>query len=122
MEGILWTFALHTAAAKPQLLCSITIHAVDEMLVLLQDWMPERWLPEGAEYASTHRHGFMPFGLGARGCIGRSFAMLELQTLLAAVLCTTDIEAEPGFVPQQQVGITLLSKNGIFVRAAARDT
>jgi pentalenene oxygenase len=44
---------------------------------------PDRWL--------THRPApgeasYIPFGIGAKGCIGESFAWQELQTILSAVI------------------------------------
>lgn len=46
-------------------------------------FLPERWLK-----GSPHKHhpfASLPFGYGKRMCLGRRFADLELQTVLARV-------------------------------------
>lgn len=58
----------------------------------------------------------MPFSVGPRSCIGRYFAVLEAQVLLAQLLRAARFEAAPG---QPEVGLvqqlTLASERGIFV-------
>lgn len=50
---------------------------------------PERFNPERfGEVAAAQRpeHAYLPFGAGPRQCIGRRFAMLELELVLALVM------------------------------------
>ncbi|KAI1307149.1 cytochrome P450 [Xylaria venustula] len=54
---------------------------------------PERFLDQGAEQA---RKAFNPFSLGARGCMGRSMAYLELSLIVAKVLWHLDFTQAPG--------------------------
>jgi pentalenene oxygenase len=54
---------------------------------------PDRWLtrrpaPDDASY--------IPFGTGAKGCIGESFAWQELEIMLAAVVQEWQLSVEPG--------------------------
>lgn len=54
---------------------------------------PDRWL--------THRPApgeasYIPFGVGAKGCIGESFAWRELEAVLAAVVQEWQLTPEPG--------------------------
>lgn len=48
---------------------------------------PERWLKESQGGTGEHIHPFasLPYGYGARMCLGRRFADLEMQLLLAKV-------------------------------------
>ncbi|KAI8608638.1 cytochrome P450, partial [Chytriomyces sp. MP71] len=45
---------------------------------------PDRWLPENE--AKRSQYSWMPFSTGARGCIGRQFAMQEAKIGLAVML------------------------------------
>lgn len=48
---------------------------------------PERWLKasHGGTGDSIHPFASLPYGYGARMCLGRRFADLEMQILLAKV-------------------------------------
>ncbi|EFN89967.1 Probable cytochrome P450 12a5, mitochondrial [Harpegnathos saltator] len=54
-----------------------------------QRFIPERWLRDNTDFVSAktaHPFSYMPFGFGARTCIGRRFAEMELETLLMTVV------------------------------------
>lgn len=55
---------------------------------------PDRWLPE--RRTDEQRHAYLPFGLGARRCIGDRFATLELTIALAVVLGRWRLRQQPG--------------------------
>uniref|UniRef100_A0A182XZZ7 Uncharacterized protein n=2 Tax=Anopheles stephensi TaxID=30069 RepID=A0A182XZZ7_ANOST len=51
-------------------------------------FLPERWLQDGSEAGTpnakeAHPFIFLPFGFGARSCIGRRLAMLEMEIVIA---------------------------------------
>jgi cytochrome P450 family 49 subfamily A len=48
-------------------------------------FIPERWIRGGAQSHTAHPFATMPFGHGARKCVGMRFANMELQMLLAKV-------------------------------------
>lgn len=52
------------------------------------EFQPERWMKSsGAKEASSiHPFASLPYGYGARMCLGRRFADLEMQILLAKVI------------------------------------
>ncbi|XP_050442824.1 probable cytochrome P450 49a1 [Adelges cooleyi] len=57
-------------------------------------FLPERWLK-----GTHHRHhsfASLPFGYGKRMCLGRRFADLELQTVLAKILQNFQVQYEYG--------------------------
>ncbi|XP_050510784.1 cytochrome P450 CYP12A2-like [Diabrotica virgifera virgifera] len=52
-------------------------------------FMPERWLRSVSnEYSAKNAHPFayMPFGHGARSCIGRRFAVMEVEVAIANII------------------------------------
>lgn len=50
-------------------------------------FQPERWMKrsQGGTGESIHPFASLPYGYGARMCLGRRFADLEMQVLLAKV-------------------------------------
>jgi cytochrome P450 len=62
---------------------------------------PERWLPQDHPYydpvyANDALDDFHPWGLGVRGCPGKSLAIQQARIILAKVLWTFDAERLPG--------------------------
>lgn len=56
------------------------------------EFIPERWLAGGAELKSTHPFAFLPFGFGPRMCVGKRFANLEMEALVAKVFRNFTLE------------------------------
>jgi cholestanetriol 26-monooxygenase len=50
-----------------------------------ESFKPERWLRKDGKEAEAHPFGSMPFGFGARSCIGRRIAEQELYLVLIRV-------------------------------------
>ncbi|CAI0643456.1 unnamed protein product [Colletotrichum noveboracense] len=68
---------------------------------------PERFLGD-AEFASDNRDAFQPFHIGARNCLGRNLAYVEMRLILARLIWSFDLElAEESrdWVGQQKVFI-----------------
>ncbi|KAF3908109.1 hypothetical protein ABW21_db0207494 [Orbilia brochopaga] len=66
---------------------------------------PDRWDEKavGAEAVAAARSASLPFQTGARSCIGRPLAMMELMLTLARTVYKYDIRVEEG---KQQIGET----------------
>ncbi|HEY0136136.1 MAG TPA: cytochrome P450 [Nannocystis sp.] len=79
---------------------------------------PERFAP-GAE-ANLPRLAYMPFGAGPRACIGRQFAMIEAQLMLARIYQKFTLELAPGHKVEPKFRITLMPKHGLRARLHAR--
>jgi cytochrome P450 len=75
---------------------------------------PDRFAPEKTK--ARHRFAYLPFGGGPRVCIGMSFAMLEMTTILATLVRDFRFAAVPGFRPGVAPNITLRPKGGLPLR------
>jgi cytochrome P450 len=78
---------------------------------------PARFLEEAKD---RPRLAYLPFGAGPRACIGRSFAAIEAQILLATVMAKVDLvptsDAEIAAKPR----ITLCPSRAVRMRATKR--
>ncbi|MEM9933805.1 MAG: cytochrome P450 [Bacteroidota bacterium] len=77
---------------------------------------PDRFSPEN----KIPRHAYMPFGAGARMCIGNHFAMMEMQILLSMLIRRFDIGLLSDKPISMQPLVTLKPKNGIMMRIKPR--
>jgi cytochrome P450 len=78
---------------------------------------PERFLapePERPKYA------YLPFGGGARICVGNHFAMMEAQLLLATISQHFRLDLVPGQIIKPKPLITLVPRDGIVANVWAR--
>lgn len=78
---------------------------------------PERFLGDEARH---ERDGaYIPFGSGPRTCVGSQFAMLQMLTILAAMLRRYDI-APAARPPRARAQLTLRAGNGIWLNLRKR--
>ncbi|XP_069672594.1 probable cytochrome P450 301a1, mitochondrial [Periplaneta americana] len=102
---------LHRKLPKDIVLSNYRVHkGVDAVipLILLSNmekyfpqadkYIPERWLKndEFADKKMTHPFVYLPFGFGPRMCLGRRFADLEMETVIAKIIRNFKIEYEYG--------------------------
>ena len=88
---------------------------------------PDDFLPERFEDDSKIRFDFhyLPFGGGPRGCIGSSYAMLQMLMILNVILRRYDFASASDEVIEPRPTIVLRPRNGImmrFERLAADET
>ncbi|QGM97126.1 cytochrome P450 [Methylocystis parvus] len=72
---------------------------------------PERFAPDAAK--ARHRYAYLPFGGGPRICIGMSFAMLEMTTVLATLVRACVFKTVEGFKPDLQPNISNRPRRGL---------
>ncbi len=102
----------HTIAAGSQVV--IPMFCVHRHRALWSDpdrFDPERFLPENVQ--DMPRAQFMPFGVGARTCIGMSFAMMEATVLLALFIRAARFEWDGRHLPEPISRVTLRPKGGM---------
>lgn len=79
----------------------------------------DRWLP--AAEARHHPYAYLPFGNGARACIGRQFAMVEAKIALAMLLRRFSVSDPHGY--RLTIKETLSIKPGnFFMRVRLRQS
>ena len=81
---------------------------------------PERFTPEFEK--SLPKYTYMPFGGGARVCIGNAFAMMEAQLILATIAQRFQLELATDEPVRYKAQITLTPADGLKMRLTARET
>ena len=75
---------------------------------------PDRFSP--AVSAQRPRNAYIPFGIGPRACLGKSFALTELQIVLAMVAQQFDLVIPPAQEPvRMQPLISLRPEGGVHL-------
>ncbi|MCA8901625.1 MAG: cytochrome P450 [Hyphomonas sp.] len=69
---------------------------------------PQRWRADGASYPA-----FMPFGLGARQCVGMRMGMFLCQEILSRILQNTALQMVPNRIPLPRMGVSLRPQDPI---------
>lgn len=97
------------AAGEVLVGCIYLLHRREDLYPQAQEFRPERFLER-----QSSAFEFMPFGAGARRCVGSALAMLEMKIVLGTLLqeydlaLTDDRPAQP-----QRRGITLGLKDDV---------
>jgi cytochrome P450 len=79
---------------------------------------PGRFSPERRQ--QRHRYAFIPFGCGARMCIGSNFAMTEIKLVLAMVIRRFRLNLAPGKRLEMKPLITLHPHDGLLMMVRPR--
>lgn len=82
---------------------------------------PRRFLPERWAGLDPSPYEYLPFGAGARRCLGATLATLVLKVVLALVLQRYRLQLLPGSRIDRQVHITLSPKAGMPMLVAPQD-
>lgn len=77
-------------------------------------FIPDRF--EALHNRDRHRYAYFPFGGAARHCIGDSFAMMEMQLILATVWQHYHVRLLPDHTVRMRAGVTLRPQNGLWIR------
>jgi cytochrome P450 len=74
---------------------------------------PERFTPE--QENGRHRYAYIPFGGGARKCIGDQFALMESIIIIPMILQQYQLQLVPDHQVEEHALVTLRPKNGILM-------
>jgi cytochrome P450 len=83
-----------------------------------ETFTPERFLPEARN--QIDRNAYIPFGAGARLCIGNNFALMEGQLLLAMIAQRYELKLVEDHPVVKEVAITLRPHHGMKMQLFAR--
>lgn len=97
-----------------------SIHRNPELWDEPERFDPERFTPERS--AGRHRHAWLAFGLGQHQCLGKDFALMEAQLILALLLQRYGIEEVPGRTAEPELSSTLRPKGGVWIALTQRET
>jgi enediyne biosynthesis protein E7 len=78
---------------------------------------PEAFRPERFAADPGHArpsHAYLPFGLGARACLGRGFAFLELTLAVSRIVRSFELVPDPGRPVEPEPLLTLRPLGGLF--------
>jgi len=87
-------------AQTPILLSNYNMGRDESIFPNANSFMPERWLRENKEEDEIHPFTTLPFGFGARSCLGRRIAEAEMQVFLAQVVRQLKIK----YIGEEQEG------------------
>lgn len=95
--------------------CVHNIHRHAQFWDRPHEFLPERFLGK-RDAGHRHRCAYIPFGAGERFCIGRNFAALELQVLLAQLIGAFDFEPARPRPIRSEFAITLRPAEPVWLR------
>lgn len=65
---------------------NLVVGTSDEYVSEACEFRPERWIKSDDNDTNLHKFSSLPYGYGSRMCLGRRFADLEMQILLAKLV------------------------------------
>ncbi len=105
--------ALDVPRGTVMVVCAYALHRNQAIFPDPERFNTERFTPEFE--AGLHKYAYLPFGGGARVCIGNQFALMEGQLVLAALAQRVKLELlQKPVVPDPKV--TLRPKGGVAMK------
>ncbi|OXU32057.1 hypothetical protein TSAR_002862 [Trichomalopsis sarcophagae] len=92
--------------------CHKLLSRDEEQFPRADEFIPERWIKGSTEIQSAkkaHPFSYMPFGFGPRTCIGRRFAELEMETLIAKVIRQFELDWNHGPLVEDDLYINYIA-------------
>ncbi len=82
-----------------------------------EEFEPERFAPGAPAERSQGRphYAYFPFGGGPRQCIGKGFAMLEAQLILATLMQHCRLQLVPGHPVEAEALVTVRPRHGLLM-------
>lgn len=102
-------------------ICPFSTHRLPHIYPDPEQYDPERFAPDSSEH--RHPYAYLPFSAGPRYCIGNRFAIMELKTVISAMLRNYEILPVPGKTTiHATFRITLRASGGLWLRLRRRNS
>lgn len=98
-------------------ICPYVTHRHPDFWENPEGFDPERFTPERS--AGRHRTAYLPFAVGPRKCIGDTFAMLEMQMIVAMAVQRFRLSLAPGQPVVPHPAISLRPKDELMMTIEA---
>jgi cytochrome P450 len=87
------------------------------------DYNPYRWLSEdgGNKLMYVPSHKFLAFNSGPRICPGKDIAVMQMKTIVSAVVWNFDLEVVEGQTIQPKSSCLLQMRNGLTMKLKKRE-
>ncbi len=95
------------------------LHRSPELWENPEGFDPTRFTPQAKE--ARHKYAYMPFGGGARTCIGNVFALTEATLVLSMIVRRFRLDAIPGHDLALDALVTLRPKDGLPMQVCEHD-
>ena len=92
-------------AKRMVMLSPYILHRHPKLFAQPDVFQPERFAKDAPQ--EIERYAFVPFGAGPRVCLGNSFAMLEIQLMLATIAGRVSLALAPGTQVRMTPRVTL---------------
>ena len=81
-----------------------------------REYRPERWLnPADGTFRPESPFRFVAFHAGARLCLGKEMAYIQMKSIVAGVLEELDVAGDGAYRPRQVPSLTLRMADGLPV-------
>lgn len=78
------------------------------------EFKPERF-KDGVSKACKSPQTYVPFGTGARLCVGKNFAMVELKIVLALIISKFNISLSPSYRHSPAYRMVVEPEHGVYL-------
>jgi len=109
----------HVPAGTMLLYTIVGTHYMDELYPNPLEFRPERFAPDAERKYSPYE--YLPFGGGARLCLGQPLAMMEIKVALSILLQKFRLDLVPDQTVKAIFRGSLFPKNGLHVRVQPQD-